>query len=442
MIETYLKEAEVNGVKTWRTYTKIENLKPDPQNPRDISEQKAKDLVEFISKYGDLKPVLVDVRPEKEGQLIGGNKRLEAKRTMGATEVWIEPRDPITDAQAFEMGTIDNMEFGHYVEKKLAEALKLYKDDIDLSKLGVSLGTPPSFEEMMKRFNTQGKQDKAPAVDNQNPPASKTGEVYQLGNHRLICGDATDPEVYKKLLGDTKVDLIFTDPPYNVAYEGKTKDALTIQNDKMGKDAFYDFLFAAFKNMVNHSKSGAAIYVCHADTERVNFTKAFQDAGYKLAQVIIWSKSHFVMGRQDYQWQHEPLLYGWKEGTEHYYNGGRSQTTLWNIDRPTASEEHPTIKPIQLITRALNNSSKGDDIILDPFVGSGSTLIACEQAGRICYAIELDPKYVDVIRKRYAKWIGKQDTWQEATPAIGDVSATTQGSPDPAIQPESAETAA
>lgn len=220
-------------------------------------------------------------------------------------------------------------------------------------------------------------------------------------------------------MNSQKADMIFTDPPYNVAYEGKTKEALTIQNDEFkNKNEFYQFLYDAYNNMFEYSKAGASVYICHADSERVNFTSAFEDAGWKLAQVIIWCKQQFVMGRQDYQWQHEPILYGWKEGESHYYNGGRSQTTLWTLDRPTASAEHPTMKPLALITRALANSSKGEDVILDPFLGSGSTLIACEQQGRICYGMELDPKYVDVIRKRYAKIIGRESEWEDATPAM------------------------
>lgn len=233
-----------------------------------------------------------------------------------------------------------------------------------------------------------------------------------------MCGDATKLTEMEQLMGGAKADMIFTDPPYNVSYEGKTKDKLTIQNDTKESSEFYSFLFAAYNAMFENSKSGAAVYVCHADSERVNFTAAFEDAGWKLAEVIIWCKQQFVMGRQDYQWQHEPILYGWKEGEAHYYNGGRAQTTLWTLDRPSSSKEHPTMKPISLITRALGNSSKGEDLVLDPFLGSGSTLIACEQQGRICYGMELDPKYVDVIRKRYAKTIGREAEWEAVTPAI------------------------
>lgn len=434
MIETYLKEEEINGSKVFKTYTKIENLKFDPQNPRDITEEKKIDLQDFVSKYGALKPILVDVRPDREGQIIGGNKRLEAYQKLGVAEVWIEPRDPMTDAQAFEMGTIDNMEFGFYVEAKLAAIVKQYEGELDLAKLGVHIGKIPTFEEMLKQMKKDAEEDEVPLVE-EGEAVSKPGEVYQLGRHKLMCGDATKIEDVQKLAGDIKVDMIFTDPPYNIAYQGKTKERLTIENDSMSSDEFYTFLFDSFTNMHAVSKSGAVIYICHADMERVNFQRAMQDSGWQQKQNIIWAKQHFVLGRQDYQWQHEPILYGWKEGEGHYFNGGRTETTVWNVDRPTASIEHPTMKPIALVVRALNNSTKGGDIVLDTFAGSGSTLIACEQTDRNCLTMELDPHYCDVIRKRYANYI-KADNWELATPAIPDVPTITPGVDPGNIQPE------
>ena len=200
-------------------------------------------------------------------------------------------------------------------------------------------------------------------------------------------------------------DMIFTDPPYNVDYKGS---AGKIMNDNMTDDAFYCFLLDAFKNMAQKSKEGAPIYVCHADSEGLNFRAAFREAGWDLKQCIIWVKHHFVMGRQDYQWQHEPILYGWKPGAAHKFYGDRKQTTVWQIDRPMASREHPTMKPVALCAKAIENSSKAGDIVLDLFGGSGSTLIACEQLNRTCYMMELDPIYCDVIIKRWENLTGQK----------------------------------
>lgn len=419
MIETYIKEDEIAGSKVFKTYTNISSLKPDPSNPRDISDEKKQDLKDFITKYNSFKPLLVDVRPEKEGQLIGGNKRLEAYKELGVTEVWVELRTPISDAEAFEMGTIDNMEFGHYVEDRLLAMVEQYKGEIDLSKLAVHLGEIPTFEEMLENMKDVP-EDEVPAVSDE-PAVSEYGKVYQLGRHRLMCGDATKLEEVTTLMGGISADLVFTDPPYNIAYEGKTKQRLTIENDNMSSDDFYNFLLMSFENMAAVSKSGAAIYICHADMERVNFQRAMVDAGWLQKQNIIWVKQHFVMGRQDYQWQHEPILYGWKDGGSHQWLGNRTETTVWNIDRPTASLEHPTMKPIALMVRAMDNNTKSGDIVLDTFAGSGSTLIACEQKNRTCYAMELDPKYCDVIRKRYAKIVNKENEWESITPAIAEV---------------------
>ena len=234
-----------------------------------------------------------------------------------------------------------------------------------------------------------------------------------------MCGDSTDFGAVTDLMDGKLADMIFTDPPYNVAYEGKTKEALTIQNDEMGDKQFYEFLLAAHNNMAMVTKDGGAIYVCHADSEGLNFRNALVEAGFLLKQCLIWVKQSMVMGRQDYQWRHEPILYGWKDGGSHYFTDDRTQTTVWEIDRPSRNEEHPTMKPIELCARAIKNSSKKDDIVLDLFGGSGSTLIAAEQTGRTCYTMELGPNYADVIRKRYHKLVtGEYDGWEAGTPAI------------------------
>jgi DNA modification methylase len=222
-----------------------------------------------------------------------------------------------------------------------------------------------------------------------------------------MCGDATMMDDFEKLMGEKKADLIVTDPPYNVDYEGKTKDALKIQNDDMDDHTFYEFLYSSFSNMYLFSEDGAGIYVFHADTEGMNFRKALKDCGFKLAQCCIWVKQTMVLGRQDYQWRHEPVLYGWKPTASHKWYSDRKQTTVWNFDRPTKSEDHPTMKPVNLITYPLINSSKKNDIVLDPFGGAGSTLIACEKNRRTCYMLELSPRYCDVIIRRWQELTGK-----------------------------------
>lgn len=239
------------------------------------------------------------------------------------------------------------------------------------------------------------------------PKVVKTvkGDVYELGGHRLVCGDATVLEDAEKLMRGEKADMVWTDPPYNVAYEGKTKDALTIENDSMEGKAFYQFLYDAFVNMLTATKPGGAIYVAHADSEGANFRSAMVGGGWLLKQCLIWVKQHMVMGRQDYHWQHEPILYGWAPGAAHNWYSDRKQTTVLNFDRPHRNEEHPTMKPVDLIEYMLGNSSARGDIVLDPFGGSGSTLVACQKQGRKARLLELDPKYCDVIVTRYCKLV-------------------------------------
>lgn len=257
-------------------------------------------------------------------------------------------------------------------------------------------------------------EDEPPPISSQ-PAASKRGEIYKLGGHLLMCGDATREEDYTALMAGPPADMVFTDPPYGVEYEGKTDEALKISNDDF--EGLKDLLEKAFTGCLNVMRSGAPIYVCYAEFNRTIFIEAFKDR-FKLSQLLVWVKNNFTMGRYDYHWRHEGLLYGWKPGAAHAYYGGRRQDTVWEIDRPAASREHPTMKPIALVSRAVKNSSKKGDVVLDPFGGSGSTLIACEHLGRRCRMMELDPKYCDVIRKRYAELLGKQDEWEALTPPV------------------------
>ncbi len=228
----------------------------------------------------------------------------------------------------------------------------------------------------------------------------KPGDLIEIGPHRLLCGDATQIKDYEKLMGDARADLVLTDPPYNVDYTGKTKDKLKIDNDKKSDAQFYDFLFSFYACMSEYTKPGSPWYIWHADSEGKNFRKAMEDAGIQVKQCLVWKKNSIVMGRQDYHWQHEPCLYGWKTGAAHPWYSDRKQSTLLEFDRPSRSEKHPTMKPIPLIGYQIANSSKAGDIVVDPFLGSGSTMMAAQQSGRICYGMELSGKYCQVIIDR------------------------------------------
>ena len=239
-------------------------------------------------------------------------------------------------------------------------------------------------------------------------PKAKLGDIYQLGNHRLMCGDSPNKNDVSKLVGEQKMDLLITDPPYNVDYTGKTKEAMKIQNDKMENNVFHDFLVKAFSNAYNFLKDGGAFYCWYASKEVVNFHTALEDSGFTVKQELIWNKNSMVMGRQDYQWKHEPCLYGWKETSSHAWYSDRKQTTIINWDRPSKADLHPTMKPIGLFDYQIKNSSKAGDNILDLFGGSGTTIMACEQNNRNAYTMEYDPKYVDVIIKRWEEFTGKK----------------------------------
>jgi DNA modification methylase len=293
---------------------------------------------------------------------------------------------------------------GEWDDELLADLLKeLQDDEIDLTVTGFDF---KEIDEILKKFNPEVIEDDFD-VDQEIPPVVQLGEIWQLGRHRLMCGDSTNRETVDKLIDGHDADLILTDPPYNVDYEGKTSEKLKIRNDVMNDQTYLTFLSEAFSRMNENSKAGAAAYVCHADSEGYNVRTAFKQAGYRLRQCLVWIKNTMVMGRQDYQWKHEPILYGWKEGAGHSWYSDRKQTTVVEFDRPSSSKEHPTMKPIGLCGYLMQNSSKQGDIILDLFGGSGSTLIAAEQLKRICYMMELDPHYCDVIIKRWETLTGE-----------------------------------
>lgn len=370
---------------------------PYENNPRK-NDDAVDEVANSIEKFGFKNPIIVD----KSNVIIAGHTRLKASIKLGLTHVPVIVADDLSADQANALRLIDNKtgEISKWDKAKLEEELKNI-NWADLDCLMTDFG-----------FNDVFASEEVEVVDDDfdegqylsDEPYSVQGDIYLLGKHRVMCGDSTDAEQVAKLLDGKKADMVFTDPPYNVNYEGS--DGQSIQNDDMGDAEFHDFLFLVFKNLFDSMKEGAPIYVCHADSEGLNFRSAFKEAGFKLAQCLIWAKNSFTMGRQDYQWQHEPILYGWKEGRGHYFVDDRSQSTVWNYDKPKHNDLHPTMKPLELVGKAINNSSLKGQLVLDLFGGSGSTLIASEQAERISCSMELDEKYVDVIVKRYIRLKG------------------------------------
>lgn len=381
----------------------IADLKPNPDNPRIIKDDKFEKLVQSLKDFPEMAEVR-EVVINKDNLILGGNMRFKAMQEAGWSEVPVRVVDWPEDKQK-EFIVKDNVSGGEWDWDMVANQYELE----DLEAWGVDLPIQLQNEQEVE-------EDDAPEVSTE-PPVSKLGEIYQLGRHRLMCGSSTDLGDVSELVNGQLVDLLLTDPPYNVDYTGKTKDALKIVNDQKSNDEFRQFLVDAFTNATMVMKEGASFYIFHADSEGYNFRGGCYDAGLQVRQCLTWIKNSMVMGRQDYQWQHEPILYGWKDGAGHSWYSDRKQTTVLNFERPTRSTEHPTMKPINILAYLINNSSKKGDIVLDLFGGSGSTLIACEQLDRTCYMMELDPKYCDVIRKRYWKFVndGNEDGWEAGT---------------------------
>ena len=324
------------------------------------------------------------------------------------------PYEPIhaeTKKEAVEEIAAYNSEFASKnPDTKLFEKYDIGMDT--LQRFNLSFGTETlGFEKEASMFTPEYaeiEEDEAPDIDEQNI-FSKEGDIWLLGRHRLMCGDSTEWTDVKQLMGKNKADAVVTDPPYNVNYQGKTKDALKIKNDSMSSSNFYQFLFDMYRNMYRAMKDGASYYIFHADTEGHNFRQAILDAQFKLAQCLVWVKQAFIMGRQDYHWRHEPILYGWKPTASHNWHSDRKQSTVIEFDRPNRNDIHPTMKPVGLVAYLIQNSSKVKDIVLDLFSGSGATIMACEQTERTCYAMELDPVYVDQDVKRFYNYQNSED---------------------------------
>lgn len=426
-------------------YLEADNLIPYINNPR-VNGNAVDAVAGSIAEFGFKNPIIVD----RNNVIIAGHTRLLAARKLGLDQVPVIRAEDLTEKQVKALRIADNKtaELSEWDDELLAMELEGLED----------MFTGFSDDEIDALLNQDGPagviEDDFEVVLPEEPKA-KPGDIYRMGNHRLMCGDATKLEDVQKLMGGKLADMVFTDPPYNVDYTGGTNEALKIQNDNMDDSDFYNLLHDAFSCMLEVTKPGGGIYICHADSEGVNFRSAMVNAGWLLKQCIIWAKNSLVLGRQDYHWRHEPILYGWKPGAAHKWYGGRKQdtviedskfvtiteagdgfnihiddgvntvvfkvpsyeikyaaddfvTTVWRVDRPSRNAEHPTMKPIELVARAIRNSSKKDNIVLDTFGGSGSTLIACEQLSRSCYMTELDPVYVDVIIDRWEQFTGQK----------------------------------
>lgn len=367
---------------------KITSLLEYDNNPRH-NEEAIEAVANSIREFGFKVPIVIS----SDNIIIAGHTRLKASVSLGLEEVPCIIADDLNEEQikAFRLADNKTAELATWDLSKLEEELSHI--DMDMLQFG--------FEEMEELLPDNASDDDFDITDEiPEVPFSQPGDIYELGPHRLMCGDSTDSKQVATLLDGHEVDMIFTDPPYNVDYEGT---AGKIKNDKMEDDSFYLFLYDAFQNMFEHTKPGGAIYVCHADTEGLNFRNAFKNAGYKLAECLIWVKNALVLGRQDYHWRHEPILYGWKEGSAHYFVDDRTQDTIWEYNKPKKNEEHPTMKPLELVGKAISNSSRRHESVLDLFGGSGSTMIASDQLDRKSFLMELDERFVDVIVKRYIK---------------------------------------
>ena len=377
----------------------IDRLVPYARNARTHSKEQILQLRASLREFGFVNPVIVD----RDLNIIAGHGRVAAAKAEGLTEVPCVIAEHLTDAQKRAYILADNrlalsagwdeellaLEFGEL--KDLGFDLELTGfDAMEIDKLFAGDGDDVEDDD----FDLTAALEEAAFV--------LPGDVWTLGRHRLICGDATDDATVKKLMAGRKANLVLTDPPYNVAFESAS--GLKIKNDSMKAEQFYEFLLPAFRNLSDSLEAGGSAYIFHADTEGENFRRAFREAGFHLSGTCIWVKDSFVMGRSPYQWQHEPILYGWLKTGTHKWYAGRSEATIWNFAKPKRNADHPTSKPLDLLAYPIRNSSQANGIVLDTFGGSGSTLIACEQADRICNMLELDEKYASVILRRYAEF--------------------------------------
>ncbi len=398
------------------TTMKITDIRPYEKNPR-INDGAVEAVANSIREFGWRSPIVVD----QDFVIVCGHTRYKAALSLGLEEVPVHVADNLTpeQIQAYRIADNKTAEIAEWNYELLPLEIKeLQEADFDLSLLGFDT------DELDKLLNgamedtvADGETDPDAVPEAPEEPVSKRGEIYRLGSHLLMCGDATSSDDVAVLTDESKVNLWLTDPPYNVAYSNSLGQ--TIENDNMEAGAFRKFLNDSFTQAVEVMKPGASYYIFHADTEGYNFRGACRNVGLKVRECLIWVKNALVLGRCDYHFRHEPCLYGWKDGAAHNWYSDRCQTTVLEFHKPTKNIGHPTAKPVELLVYLIKNSSQRGEIVLDTFGGSGSTLIACEQTGRVCRMMELDPKYCDVIRRRWAEFAhGEGCDWAEKTPAV------------------------
>jgi DNA modification methylase len=395
----------------------INDLRPDPANPRRISDEELESLTRSIREFGLVNPIIAR---RQDKVVIGGHQRLVAARRLELKTVPVILVD-LTQEQAQLLNLALNRISGSWDNQLLARLLSELHSlpEVDISLTGFS---DDELKKYLKGLEACEKKEKLESFDLEEAlkaaraaPVAHTGDLWLLGDHRLLCGDSLDPAQVERLMGGTRASMAFTDPPYNVDYGNHGRAPRSgrrgaIQNDDLG-EGFQDFLLQACRNLL--SVTDGAIYVCMSSSELHTLQRAFVEAGGHWSTFIIWAKDSFTLGRSDYQRQYEPLLYGWREGAKHHWCGARDQGDVWSFDKPTVSPLHPTMKPVPLVQRAIENSSHPGDVVLDLFLGSGSTLIGCERTSRVCYGMELDPEYVDVAVMRWEAFTGQKARREE-----------------------------
>ena len=382
----------------------VSSLIPYARNSRTHSEEQVTQIAASIREFGFTNPVLID----SSGTIIAGHGRVMAAKKVGLAEVPCLRLQHLSPSQIRAYVIADNklaLNAGWDDEMLKAELLTLQEEGFNTDLTGFS---DDELNALLNSEIIEGQTDPDEVPEPPVEPITNLGDLWILGNHRLLCGDSTSIDSVNCLMNGDQANLLLTDPPYNVAYTGKTKDALTIENDSMNNESFRQFLRDVYSTANSVMKDGAVFYIWHADSEGFNFRAAAFDVEWKVRQCLIWNKNSLVMGRQDYHWKHEPCLYGWKDGAAHYWGSDRCQTTVLNFNRPSRNGEHPTMKPVELFEYQIKNSSKPNDVVLDLFGGSGTTAIACEKTGRKARLMELDPKYCDVIVKRWEDFTGKK----------------------------------
>jgi len=402
------------------TNKKTSDLIPYANNSRTHSADQVAQIASSIREFGFTNPVLID----DKNTIIAGHGRVLAASKLGLEDVPCILLKGLSDAQKKAYVIADNklaLNAGWDNDLLRVEIEDLKDMDFDIDLLGFSSDEIEDLFDIDVCKDGLTDDDDAPDVPEQ--PVSVEGDVWLLGEHRLMCGDSTSIDHAEKLMNGMLADLLVTDPPYNVNYEGKTKDALKIQNDSKEDGDFRQFLVDVYSTADAVMKKGAVFYIWHADSEGYNFRGAAKDVGWDIRQCLIWAKSTMVMGRQDYHWKHEPCLYGWKSGASHLWASDRKQTTVLNFDKPSRNAVHPTMKPVELFAYQILNNTKGQDIVLDLFGGSGTTIIACEKHGRCGYLMELDPKYCDVIVKRWEEYTGNTAILEGNNKTFAEVSS-------------------